>query len=90
MRCEFGAPDGMRQWSRAMQRSTTDRPGWRPRETIDLTNESDVRQWAKRLCLTPAELREMVEDLGDSSARIATEFGLPLRRLVEIGGPTRS
>ena len=71
-----------------MQQRTTDSRSWRPSETIDLSNDRDVREWARRLCLTPDELREMVEDLGNSSARIATEFGLPLRRLTEVSGPT--
>ncbi|MFI4974782.1 MAG: DUF3606 domain-containing protein [Caulobacterales bacterium] len=54
---------------------------WRPAETIDVTNDADVREWATRLCVTPNELREMVEELGDRTARVATEVGIPVRNL---------
>jgi len=58
---------------------------WRPSDRIDVTNEEDIRQWARRLCVTPNELHEMIEEIGDNSARMATEFGLPLRDLLGVG-----
>ena len=55
--------------------------GWKPADTLDLNDDSQIRDWARRLCVTPNELREMIEELGDRPARIATELGLPLRSL---------
>jgi hypothetical protein len=50
-------------------------------ETIDPTNPAEVRSWAARLCVTPAELREMIAEVGDRTARVATECGVPLVNL---------
>jgi hypothetical protein len=50
-------------------------------ETIDSTNEAEVRRWAARLCVTPAELREIIAEIGDRTARVATECGVPLVNL---------
>jgi uncharacterized protein DUF3606 len=57
------------------------RGAWRPGETIDVTNDVEVREWAKLLCVTPNELREIIEEIGDRSARVATECGVPLSAL---------
>lgn len=54
---------------------------WRPSETIDVGNEAQVRSWARRLHVTPSELREIIEECGDRAARVATEVGVPLRAL---------
>jgi len=56
---------------------------WRPTETIDVTNEAEVRSWARRLHVTPNELIEIIEECGDRTARVATEVGVPMRA---IGG----
>ena len=55
---------------------------WKRGETIDVSNEAEVRNWARRLHLTPNELREMIDEVGDRSARVATEVGLPLQSLL--------
>ena len=55
--------------------------GWGPAETLDMNDESQMRDWARRLCVTPNELREMIEEMGDRPARIATALSLPLRSL---------
>lgn len=71
-----------------MDRSVQSVRVWRPSDTLDINDEVEVREWARRLCVTPGELREMVEELGDRSARIATELGVPIRALTCAGGPT--
>lgn len=58
------------------------RPRWRPHQTIDVNDEVDLREWARRLSVTPAELREIVAELGDRAARIATELGVPIQNLL--------
>jgi len=55
---------------------------WRPGETINVNNPSDLRIWAKRLHLTPNELKEMVADVGNRTARVATEAGIPVQSLL--------
>ena len=55
--------------------------GWKPADTLDITDDVQIRDWARRLCVTPSELREMIEEMGDRPARIATALGLPLRNL---------
>ena len=55
--------------------------GWKPADTLDVEDDTQIRDWARRLCVTPNELREMIEEMGDRPARIATELGLPLRSL---------
>ena len=58
------------------------RPRWRPRPTIDVDDEVDLREWATRLRVTPAELRAIVEAIGDRAAHIATELGVPIQNLM--------
>ena len=55
--------------------------GWKPADTLDINDDSQIRDWARRLFVTPNELREMIEEMGDRPPRIATELGLPLRSL---------
>jgi hypothetical protein len=55
--------------------------GWKPADTFDVNDDRQIRDWARRLCVTPNELREMIEEMGDRPARIATALGLPLRNL---------
>jgi len=62
-------------------RQSGKRGDWRPGETIDITNDVEVREWAKLLCVTPNELREIVAEIGDRSARVATECGVSLSAL---------
>ncbi len=38
---------------------------WRPNKDIDMANDAEVSTWAARLDVTPDELREMVEEIGD-------------------------
>jgi hypothetical protein len=60
---------------------TRKRRDWRPGETIDVTSEVEVREWAKRLSITAEELRTIVAEIGDRSATVATACGVPLRGL---------
>ncbi len=55
--------------------------GWKPANILDVNDDSQLRECARRLCVTPNELREMIEEMGDRPARLATELGLPLRSL---------
>jgi hypothetical protein len=55
---------------------------WRPRTTIDVDDEVDLREWAKRLRVTPAELRAIVAEIGDRAARVATELGVPIQNVM--------
>ncbi|THD53122.1 response regulator [Phenylobacterium sp.] len=43
---------------------------WRPNKDIDMANDAEVSTWAARLYITPDELREIVEEIGDR-ARLA-------------------
>lgn len=43
---------------------------WRPDKDIDMANDAEVGAWAARLYVTPDELREIVEEIGDR-ARLA-------------------
>jgi len=56
---------------------------WRPSEAIDLANDAQVGAWAARLCVTPGELREMIEEMGDRAAVVATEPSVPAQTLGE-------
>ena len=58
-----------------------DTSGWTSADPLDIGDDAQIRDWARRLCVTPNELREMIEELGDRPARIATELGLPIGRL---------
>jgi 2-hydroxychromene-2-carboxylate isomerase len=40
-------------------------------EDIDMANDAEVSARAARLGVTPSELREIVEEMGDRSARVA-------------------
>jgi len=62
-------------------RRPTEERSFRLSETIDPTNETEVRRWATRLRVTPTELREMIAEIGDRTARVATECGVPLVNL---------
>ncbi|MFI4936214.1 MAG: hypothetical protein ACHP7N_16500 [Caulobacterales bacterium] len=44
---------------------------WRPGDAIDITGETDLRRWAKRLCVTLNELLEILEETGDHGAALA-------------------
>ncbi len=46
--------------------------GWRSGDVIDLDNAAEVRRWARRLFVTPSELREMVEAVPHGPARHPT------------------
>ena len=54
----------------------TEPRSWRPSGDIDLANDAEVSAWAARLCLTPGELREIIEEMGDRTAYVAAEPGL--------------
>ncbi len=47
-----------------------DRRSWLD-ESIDPANETDLRRWAARYCVTPNELREILEEIGDRRAALA-------------------
>lgn len=38
---------------------------WRPDTDIDMANDSEIDVWAARLYVTPNELRQIVEEIGD-------------------------
>ena len=61
----------------------TDPRSWRPSEHIDLANDAEVNAWAARLCVTPGELREIIEEMGDRTVRVAIEVSVPTRPLVK-------
>ena len=46
-----------------------ERRSWR--EDVDLESDADFSARAARLCVTPQELREIVEEMGDRTARVA-------------------
>lgn len=58
------------------------KPRWRPRARIDVDDEVDLREWARRLRVTPTELRAIVDAIGDRVALIATELGVPIQNLM--------
>jgi hypothetical protein len=50
---------------------------WQPSEHIDLANDAEVSAWAARLCVTPGELREIIEESVDLTARSANRASVP-------------
>jgi hypothetical protein len=53
----------------------TESLSWWPGGQIDLANDAEVRAYAARLCVTPGELLEIIEELGDRAAYGAAEAG---------------
>ena len=48
-----------------MDRSVEEHRGGRPRAAVDVADEAALRRWASRLCVTPNELLEILEENGD-------------------------
>ena len=42
-----------------------ERRAWRAPRADGFPDEAELRLWARRLCVTPNELREMIEEEGD-------------------------
>ena len=64
----------------------TEPRSWRPSEQIDLAIDAEVSAWAARLCLTPGELREIIEEMGDRTTPIGAEAGVSMEALGEQDG----
>jgi hypothetical protein len=56
---------------------------WQPSGDIDLANDAEVGAWAACLCLTPSELREIIEELGDRARCGAAKPGVSVPMLGE-------
>jgi hypothetical protein len=47
---------------------------WQP-EPIDLANHADLNAFAARLCVTPNELREIIEEMGERDFHRTPDLG---------------
>ena len=51
---------------------------WSPPDVIDLGDGETVRYWTGRLQVTAGELAEIVAEVGDRAAAVATVCGRPV------------
>ena len=54
--------------------STLTKPIQPDRSKIDMQNSWQVRAWAKRLNISPAQLQKVVETVGNSAAEVQREL----------------
>jgi hypothetical protein len=55
--------------------STLTKPVQPDRSKIDMHDSRQVRAWSRNLNISPAELRKVVETVGDSAAEVRKELG---------------
>ena len=51
---------------------------WSPPDVIDLEDRETVSYWTRRLQVTACELAEIVAEVGDRAAAVATVCGRPV------------
>jgi len=51
---------------------------WSPPDVIDLADRRTVSYWTRRLQVTPGELAEIIAEVGDRAAAVATVCGRPI------------
>ena len=51
---------------------------WSPPDVIDLGDGETVDYWTRRLQVTPGELADIVAEVGDRAAAVATVCGRPI------------
>jgi hypothetical protein len=51
---------------------------WSPPDVIDLHDHETVSYWTRTLQVTPGELAEIIDEVGDRAAAVATVCGRPV------------